>query len=63
MKKIAIICFTISALTSCNGADDLCGCTEKEIEDYAKSEKITIDKAKADCCSFEKIADEIDSEK
>ena len=63
MKKIAIVCMVISALTSCNGADDLCGCTEKEIEDYAKSEKITYDKAKADCCSIENVISEIDSEK
>ena len=63
MNKILIISLVMSVLTSCSEADDSCGCSDEQLQDYAQSMNVTYDEAKEECCRLEKIANEMNSEK
>jgi hypothetical protein len=62
MKKVAMITLVLTVLTSCGGADESCGCSDQDLQDYAQSMNVTIDEAKEECCRLQKIADEMNAE-
>lgn len=39
-------------------ADDACGCSDQELQDYARSMNVTIDEAKENCCYMQKWVEE-----
>lgn len=62
MKKLALVTFALIILVSCGGADESCGCSDQDLQDYAQSMNVTIDQAKEECCRLQKMADEMNDE-
>jgi hypothetical protein len=60
--SISIVFFTIIVLSGCGGSDDSCGCSDQDLQDFARSMNLTIDEAKEECCRLEKIANEMNAE-